>query len=80
MALMLWDLINDGLLEIHASARLELARMQELMEKSRDTPMDMADAALVAAAETLGHHRVFPLDSHFYVYQRNGRDPFDVVP
>jgi len=50
------------------------------MQQYRDTPMDIADAALVAAAEALGEKRVFTLDSDFYVYQRNGKEPFEVVP
>ena len=54
--------------------------MRALMEKYVDRPMDLADASLVAAAETQRLHRVFTLDSDFRVYRINGTTAFDVVP
>jgi len=54
--------------------------MRELMEQYRDRPMDLADASLVAAAEASGDKRIFTIDSDFYIYQWNGREPFEVVP
>ena len=42
--------------------------MQELMLQYKDTPMDIADAALVSAAESLGYTSIFTLDSDFYIY------------
>ncbi|HZT44177.1 MAG TPA: PIN domain-containing protein [Chthonomonadaceae bacterium] len=77
---LLWELVKDGLLRFHHPTDAEIERMQVLMQQYRDTPMDIADAALVAAAEALGEKRVFTLDSDFYVYQRNGKEPFEVVP
>ena len=56
------------------------ARMRELMRKYADTPMDLGDASLVAAAEALGLTRVLTLDQHFHAYRINDRRPFDVVP
>jgi predicted nucleic acid-binding protein len=76
----LWQLVNDGLLILRASDDAETARMQVLMEQYHDTPMDMADASLVAAAEVLDETRIFTLDSDFFVYQRNNTEPFDIVP
>jgi predicted nucleic acid-binding protein len=77
---LLWELVNAGLLKFHAPSESEVVRMQILMEQYRDTPMDMADAALVAAAEALGEKRIFTLDSDFYVFRRHGSEPFEVVP
>lgn len=54
--------------------------MRVLREKYKDTPMDLADASLVAAAEQLNLKRIFTLDSDFYVYRINDRDAFEVVP
>jgi hypothetical protein len=51
-----------------------------LMERYSDTPMDLADASLVAAAETLGLRRIFTLDSDFHFYRIGGSAPFEVVP
>lgn len=42
--------------------------------------MDLADASLVAAAETRQLRRVFTLDSDFTVHRANDREPFDVIP
>ena len=54
--------------------------MQALMERYRDTPMDIADASLVAAAEALDEQRIFTLDSDFFVYRLNDTGSFEVVP
>lgn len=75
----IWGYITDGLLEIHVHDETERAQMRDLMRKYRDTPMDLADASLVAAAGALQMRRVFTLDSDFYVY-RLGEESFDVVP
>jgi predicted nucleic acid-binding protein len=76
----LWELAKDGLLKFHSPTEADIERMQVLMGQYHDTPMDIADASLVAAAEALGEKRVFTLDSDFYVYQRHGKEPFAVVP
>lgn len=54
--------------------------MKVLMEKYSDTPMDLADASLVAAAESQGLHRIFTLDDDFRVYRIKGTTAFEVVP
>ncbi len=43
--------------------------MRTLMQQYSDTPMDLADASLVAAAETLQINRIFTIDSDFHVYR-----------
>ena len=50
------------------------------MEKYGDTPMDLADASLVAIAESQGLHRIFTLDNDFRIYKINGTIAFDVLP
>ena len=50
------------------------------MEQYHDTPMDLADASLVTAAEALNLTRIFTLDTDFYVYRFNNTDVFEVVP
>ena len=42
--------------------------------------MDLADASLVALAETLKLKRVFTLDKDFYIYRLNHKAAFEVVP
>jgi hypothetical protein len=58
----------------------DVARIRELMRKYQDTPMDLADASLVALAERLGVTRVFTLDSDFFVYGTSRGTAFEVVP
>ena len=76
----LWNYVTLGALIIHASSLEEQARMRELMVKYSNVPMDLADAALVAAVEALGVQRVFSIDSDFYVYRRADGTALDVVP
>jgi uncharacterized protein len=60
-----------------------LTRAFELMELYADHPMDLADASLVAAAESLGTRRVFTLhrrDFATYRVRRGHRHyAFDVI-
>lgn len=53
--------------------------MRQLMVKYRDTPMDLADAAVVAA-EVLNAARVFSIDSDFYIYRLADGAALEVVP
>jgi predicted nucleic acid-binding protein len=76
----LWNLLEDDRLEIHQTNPAETRRMRALMEKYQDAPMDLADASLVATAETREFRRVFTLDSHFRIYRANDKEPFEVVP
>lgn len=80
MQRLVWQYITGGTLRIHPLSEAEITRMQTLMEKYKDTPMDFADASLVAAAETLGLHRMFTLDSDFYVYRLANGAAFEIVP
>lgn len=80
LQLSLWQYVEDGTLVFHTSSTEEQHRMRTLMEQYRDRPMDLADASLVAAAEARGDRRIFTIDSDFYIYQWNGREPFEVVP
>jgi uncharacterized protein len=56
-------------------------RAAELMNTYRDTPMDYADASLVALAEELGTPDVFTLDVRgFSVYRWRKRRAFRIHP
>jgi len=76
----LWRFIDRGALSVLFPTDSETRRMRVLMEQYIDTPMDLADASLVAAAEIQRLHRIFTLDSDFRVYRINGTDAFEVVP
>ncbi len=76
----LWRLRSSGQLSVHECSSEELDRMELLMEQYRDAPMDLADASLVVAAETLGLRRVFTLDRHFYAYRLADGSALEVIP
>ncbi len=76
----LWQYVADELLAIHRQSEQEGLRMRALMAAYRDAPMDLADASVVVAAETLGLRQVFTLDRHFYAYRLANGAAFEVVP
>jgi uncharacterized protein len=76
----LWSYLEDGLIEIHVNDEPERHRMRTLMRQYKDTPMDLADASVVAAAEVLGVTQVFTIDSDFHVYRINRTIPFVIIP
>ena len=76
----LWGYLEDGLVQIHEVSVAEHRRMRVLMRQYRDTPMDLADASLVAAAEVLNVTRIFTIDSDFRVYRIHRKTPFEIIP
>lgn len=75
----LWSYVADQILVFHFNNSDEQARMRVLMEQYRDLPMDLADASLVATAETLNQRRIFTLDRDFQVYRFRGKQLFEIV-
>ena len=76
----LWDWIETGLVQIHELSAGEMARMRVLMAQYADRPMDLADASLVAAAESVGVKRVFTIDSDFLFYRLANTTTLRLVP
>ena len=76
----LWKLIGRGDLQLIELDESMCKRTQALMAKYQDMPMDLADASLVAVAETLNMKRIFTLDSDFHVYRFKGRQAFEIIP
>ena len=75
----LWRLWNAGRLALHELTSGELQRMAALMGKYYDTPMDLADASLGVAAESLSFRRVFTLDRDFYIYRLADGTALEVI-
>jgi hypothetical protein len=80
---------QDALWQMLASASLALLpidvddapRMRELMRRYRSLPMDLADAALVRAAEREQIRRIFTLDRRdFSVYRPAKLGRFSIIP
>src|ERR1700687_3682380 len=64
----LWHLIRTNRLVVVDLSPAAVDRSVRLMDQYADTPMDLADATLVALAEERGERRIFALDSDFHVY------------
>jgi hypothetical protein len=75
----LWGLIDARAIDVAEPTTHLMQLMRALMEKYRDTPMDLGDASLVAIAEERGIRRIFSLDDDFLIY-RVGKQPFEVIP
>lgn len=75
----LWNLRATGQLALHNSTHEEIDRMAVLMEQYSDTPMSLADASLIATAESLDLRSVFTFDSDFYVYRLNDGSALEII-
>lgn len=77
----LWELIETGTIRLLPLDEADIGPMKSLMEKYRDLPMDMADAALVRIAEREGIRRVLTLDQRdFSVYRLARKGSFTLLP
>ncbi len=77
----LWEMLESGAVGLLPLDDFDFRRMSELMEKFRDLPMDLADAALVRVAEREKIRRVFTLDRRdFNLYRPGGLGAFTIIP
>lgn len=76
----LWRLLDAGRLILHDCSVAEMTHMAALMAKYHDLPMDLADASLMAMAETQGLRRIFTLDRDFHVYRFRDGTSVKVFP
>lgn len=77
----LWRLLEREAVKILPLDAGDVPRMRELMRKYRDLPMDLADAALVRAAERERISSVFTIDRRdFEIYRPRGIRRFTMLP
>jgi predicted nucleic acid-binding protein len=77
----LWGMVESGGLDCAALTPDDAPQMRELMNRYKDQPMDLADAALVRVAEREGLRLIFTLDRrHFEVYRIMRRTRFTILP
>jgi uncharacterized protein len=69
----LWSRLETDALTLSPLDETDAPRMRELMEKYRDLPMDLADAALVRVAERDTLTQIFTLDRKRFSLYRPGR-------
>ena len=77
---LLWGYINDGLLQVAELDEDRRRWAESYMETYADRPCDLADASLLALAETLSLRRVFTLDGDFYIYVLSDGDVLEATP
>ena len=75
----LWDRHRNGQLLIHSPTEAESYRIEALMAQYQDTPMGLADASLIAVAESLGFDQVFSFDRDFYIYRLSNGSALEVI-
>jgi predicted nucleic acid-binding protein len=77
----LLEMVELGTLKIASLDERDVPRIRELMNKYKDHPMDLADAALVRIAEREKLRRVFTVDRRdFTVYRLSRLGRFSIVP
>ncbi len=77
----LWEIFETGTVQLLPLGEEDIPPMKNLMEKYRDLPMDLADAALVRVAEREGLRRVLTLDQRdFNVYRLPRKGRFTLLP
>ncbi len=69
--------LESNYIEIANITKQDLEKMQQLIQKYADLPMDLADASLVILAEELGHGRILSTDLRdFRTYRWKNHKPF----
>lgn len=76
-----WAFVCSGAIALATISGDELARLNELMSRYSDHPMDFADATLVHLAERESITTVFTVDhADFSTYRIAGRRRFRILP
>jgi predicted nucleic acid-binding protein len=74
-------MLDRRMLTLLALEADDLPRIEDLMRKYRDLPMDLADAALVRVAEREKIRRIFTLDRRdFQIYRPAKIGRFSILP
>lgn len=77
----LWSRLETNALRLAPLDASDASRMRALMDKYRDLPMDLADAALVRVAERERLRTIFTIDRRdFSLYRPLGLGRFRIVP
>ena len=74
-----WRFIRSGVVTMLPIADDDLLRLERLMLKYADLPMDFADATLVHVAEREQLTTILTLDRDFAIYRIGGRKTFRLV-
>lgn len=70
--------ISTGMLKVFEIKPTHCLRIEQLMQKYRDLPIDLADASLIILAEELGHGRILSVDYRdFNIYRWGNTELFE---
>jgi len=70
--------VTRGAAQLFSLDAADLPRVEQLITKYCDLPMDLADASLVILAERLGHGRILSTDRRdFQRYRWKNKAPFE---
>jgi len=75
----LWEFIIEGNMHVYNLDRDFMKTCRGLMRKYHDIPMDLADASLVAMADTENIRTIFTLDKDFKVYRTRQNKHFKLL-
>jgi uncharacterized protein len=75
----LWQARIDGKLVLLDISANEADRMSALMARYENVPMDLADASLIAVADSRSIRRLFTIDSDFYMYRLADGSVLDIL-
>ena len=77
----LWKLLRSDAVSLADLGKGDFGRIEELMKKYRDLPMDLADAALVRISERERIQTIFTIDRRdFEVYRPAGIGRLRIIP
>ena len=77
----IWEMMRRGAVNLLPLDAKDFPRMRELMLKYQDRGMDLADAALLRAAEREGIRKIFTVDRRdFSVYRVHDRIKLALFP
>ena len=71
--------VNAGAVILEPITADDFLRIQQLVTKYSDLPMDFADACLVFIAEKLNITQIATIDRDFDVYRLKGKKPFTTL-
>ncbi len=75
----LWKMRREGRLDLLEVTIVETDRMDTLIAQYQNVPMDLADASLVAVAESRNIRRLFTIDTDFHIYRLADGSVLEVV-
>ena len=72
------QMLRHDMVDIADISTGQIVKMETLMQKYADLPMDLADASMVLLAEALGHGRILSTDQRdFNTYRWKNHQPFE---